>query len=266
MKDKTGTARARTTESGFTLIEMAIVIAIAGVLVAMLAPVLGSIAENNRSELTVQRMNAIEDAMVVFVRQNGRLPCPAAPNGSPLGEERASCNTGGNANGVVPFRTVGLAEADARDGYGNYFTYHVAEDYADSSLPGGITDPGGFCFVSSGVPNGDLDVEDLDGNNVTGQDIAYVVLSHGKNGYGRYNPPGNNQIDADGGGTFEDENSDGNAVFVEGVRLTADAADGPLDDTIAWRTRDGIADRAIEFGCAADAGGGGDDDDDDDDG
>ena len=240
----------QSTEKGFTLIEMAIVIAIIGVLVAMLAPLLGNIAENNRTELTVQRMDQIENAMVVFLRQNGRLPCPAAPNGSPLGDERASCNSGNNNDGIVPFRSLGLAEADVRDGYGNYLTYHVAEDYADSGLPTVITDPGGFCFVASGEPNGDLDIEDINGTNVTGQDIAFALISHGKNGYGRYNPPGNGKVDANGGGTFEDENNDSDADFVDGIRLTDDATDGPLDDSVIWKTRDGLASQAIEFGCS----------------
>jgi prepilin-type N-terminal cleavage/methylation domain-containing protein len=237
-------------EQGFTLIEMAVVLVIMGLLIAMLAPLLGNISENNRVEVTLTRLDKINDALVVYLRQNGRLPCPAAPDGDPLGIERAHCSGGVGTGGVVPFRTLGLPQADARDGYANYFTYHVAGGYADEGLATGLTDPLGFCFVSGGVPDGDLDIEDASGNSVTSQDIAYVVLSHGKNGHGRFNPPGNGKIGADLGGPFEVENSDDDYRFIDSVRIEDEGASGPYDDVISWKTRDGLAGQAIEFGCS----------------
>jgi prepilin-type N-terminal cleavage/methylation domain-containing protein len=106
-------------ERGFSLIEMAIVLAIMGLLIAMLAPLLGDISESNRAEVTLMRLDKVNDAMVVFLRQNGRLPCPGAPDDTPLGIERSSCAAGDGNSGIVPFRTLGLPQADARDGYAN---------------------------------------------------------------------------------------------------------------------------------------------------
>jgi len=229
---------------------MAIVLAIMGLLIAMLAPLLGDISESNRAEVTLVRLDRVNDAMVVYVRQNGRLPCPAAPDGDPLGIERSRCAAGDGNSGIVPFRTLGLPQADARDGYANYFTYHVAAGYADDDLAADLTDPMGFCFVNAAMPGGDLAIEDRAGASLTGQDIAYVVMSHGKNGHGRYNPPGNSKISADIGGPFEVENSDGDDRFVDSVRLSQDGTGGPYDDVVSWKTRDGLAGLAIEFGCS----------------
>ncbi len=236
-------------QQGFTLIEMAIVLAIMGLLIGMLAPVLGGISENNRAEATSMRLNAIDDAMVVFLRLNGRLPCPAAPDGDPLGLERSACSVDADNDGIVPFRSLGLSQAEARDGYNNYFSYHVARAYADPNLSQEIADPLGFCLAGGQSPEGDLDIQDRHGDSLSVQDIAYVVVSHGKNGHGRYNPPGTDRVNDHKGGLLEDENVDGDTQFIESVRIEVEGNDGPYDDTMSWKTRDGLAGRAVEFGC-----------------
>jgi hypothetical protein len=75
-------------------------------------------------------------------------------------------------------------------------------------------------------------------------------MSHGKNGHGRYNPPGNIAFSADIGGPFEIENSDGDDRFVDSAQLSEEGVGGPYDDVVSWKTRDALAGRAIEFGCS----------------
>lgn len=236
------TLRARRHQRGFTLIEMAVVLVIAGLLIGMLAPLLGQVLENNRTAATTAHLNTIEEALVVFVRANGRIPCPALPNATPLGTETGNCN-GNNDDGIVPYRTLGLSEDVARDGYKNFFTYHVAEQYADTGLNPDITV--GFC-----TQNQTLTVQDASsGDLAPGQEVVYVLVSHGENGFGHYSPPGANQVN-DNGGTHESENTDDDDVYVQTTPLAAGVTGGPYDDTIRWRTRDQIGNDVQEFGCS----------------
>lgn len=228
---------------GFTLLEMAIVLAVVGLLIGMVAPLLGQMLESNRTASTNAHLDTIQDAIVVFVRANGRIPCPARPQGTPFGEENATC-TGNNDDGIVPFRSLGLSENVARDGYQYYITYHVAEAYAATS--GAITDPSGFCSQTAS-----LTIEDANGDNMApGQQVVYFLVSHGENGFGRYNPPAVNRLNATGGGLHEDENADGDDIAVSTSMIAASGTNGPYDDTVRWSTRDMIANKVQEFGCA----------------
>ena len=231
-------------QRGFTLLEMTIVLAIVGLVIGMVAPLLGQFLEQQRTSATEDNLEEIEDALVVFVRANGRLPCPAQPEDTPLGTAPNSC-TGSGDDGIVPFRTLGLPESTARDGSNNFFSYHVAEDYAAASLNSDITL--GFCLETQ-----TLTVEDAatGGSDLApGQQVAYTLVSHGKNGFGRYSPPNSSRVDANGGSNDEDENTNANDTFVFTGEQTSAATSGSFDDVVHWRTRDQIANDVQEFGC-----------------
>lgn len=98
-------------QSGFTLVEMAVVLLIVGMLLNGLFVALGTSAESsNRSEASSQ-LRQIEEALYGFAQANGRLPCPATA-ASPGGQEDPT--TGGactDADGFVPAMTLGLQGA-----------------------------------------------------------------------------------------------------------------------------------------------------------
>lgn len=73
-------------------------------------------------------------------------PTPGSP--TPFGAERGSTASGkaygvcsgANAEGIVPFRTLGLSRQDATDAWGNFFTYHVSPVFTlDAKLVNGAT-------------------------------------------------------------------------------------------------------------------------------
>jgi hypothetical protein len=80
----------------------------------------------DRQALTQQRLLALRQALVNFASVNGRLPCPASgaldtglavPNGATV-----ACT---NANGTVPWTTLGLPRDAALDAWGRKVSYRV---------------------------------------------------------------------------------------------------------------------------------------------
>lgn len=236
-------------QRGFTLLEMTIVLAIVGILIGVLAPIGGRILQSSQRSGTVDRLERIEEALIAFLRDNERLPCPTAPNGNPFGVERASCNTGSNMNGIVPFSTLGLSQSDATDSFGNFITYHVAEDYADPAISTSIID---FCLITKPItanptPDESLSILDENENEITADEVPYILVSHGSDGLGRYVPPATAKIQANG--TFQIENANTDEIFVDTGLIESTGIDGPFDDLVAWKSRDELVGLVRENGC-----------------
>ncbi len=181
--------------SGFTLIELGIVLA---VLSLMLGGVLAVATQNVRvakkEELKI-KMDAIESALLAFRKVNGYIPCPGdltqqtddadfgvrAPdagvcNGS---SPAAFVNTAVTAAaGMVPVRDLGLPDSYAIDPWGGYFVY-VTDLGATSTTtftPNKITDTSTLGVIT---------VLDELGGTRTAVAIA-VLISFGPNGHGAY--------------------------------------------------------------------------------
>jgi len=155
---------------GFTLVEIAFVIVILGLLLAMIAGVAAALVGQQRREATRQRLAGIETAIALFVSQNKRLPCPAdgrlAGNAAGAGAELRVVGGGAvcqvlagtpnsQTHGVVPWRALGLAEPDMTDGWGSRLTYRVAPELVlDDAMDLTACDPGGVLTLATSVPAG----------------------------------------------------------------------------------------------------------------
>ncbi len=190
------------TTNGFTLIEIAIVLVIVGLLLGGLLMPLATQVEVQRRTETEKALKEINEAIIGFAMTNGRLPCPAnraTPAGTVgAGLERVqlpaagspACGGAGNEYGVVPWATLGVSELDA---WGRRFTYRVTNFYTDritdntvacAALPTNAS----FALCSDGdmlITNGPLL-----GNVTLAATIPAVIVSHGKNGNGAFLPTG----------------------------------------------------------------------------
>lgn len=217
--------------AGFTLIELAIVLFILTLLMAgAMTPLSRQIVERQSAD-TRRGLMDVKTTLLGYALSHrtpaGRpyLPCPDRHEGPQANDgEEDRLADGGCAvpGGNLPWITLGLAETDA---WGNRLTYAVAPAYAHAQA--GI--------VAHPAPAADLKLC-LDGRCDRHLLAAAVWLSHGPNGLGALNAAGRPNRPA--AGRDEQENADGDAVFVSRPPAAADRPGGEFDDLVHWLAPD----------------------------
>ena len=212
----------RTTQKGFTLIEVAIVTLIGGILLATASTLLTTYTKKVQINTTEKRLEAIDDAIQLFLSLNGRYPCVADPteplDGANFGREAVNCPSatlaaGGRNNdpvriGAVPVRTLNLPDEFIADAWGGRFTYAVTESLTDT---GTYNRDFGAVYVLDNTYPGDKN--DLNDSYITPQGSGhYAIVSHGANNSGA-TPVGGGAAQACPPNNLEEANCDGDAVF-----------------------------------------------------
>jgi prepilin-type N-terminal cleavage/methylation domain-containing protein len=194
-------------QSGFSLIEMAVVLVIIGLLVTgLLLPLSAQIDQRNYNE-TEREMSEIRDALVGFALSNAAangnpyLPCPDT-DGDGF-ENRVGSACVNPPVGGLPWATLGLGRIDR---WGNAYIYRVTQAFADSN--------NGF---NLGTPR-DIEVRGAAAGPIIAANIPAIIVSKGKLGAGA--------------GVDEVENSDGDVVFVD--RTQTNAVGNAYDDAVVW--------------------------------
>lgn len=236
--------------SGFTLVEMAVVLVIIGLLLGGLLMPLSAQVENRRVSETQKALDEINQALIGFAVVNGRLPCPAsgaiATGSAGAGVEQTTgsgstlaCSA---AEGVLPWATLGVNELDA---WGRRYGYRVTTLFA-RGLPQttfGCTPPSNPTSAAFALCTpGDITVKDSSAGNSIASNIPALVLSYGPNGLGAYTSAGT-QISAAGAGTDEAENTNGNATFVS--HPPSSAAGNAFDDLVIWLSPNTLFNRMV---------------------
>src|SRR5258706_5824833 len=101
-------------QDGFSLVELAVVVFIIGIILTMGVGALSAARENTASSSTAQKQNAIKEALIGYLRRNSRLPCPdtnfTAPDGvenrATAGDPTTACSS---RLGPRPSGTLGRA-------------------------------------------------------------------------------------------------------------------------------------------------------------
>ncbi len=203
------TSKKHHTEKGFTIIEMAIVIAIIGLFLAAAGQLYIQYDRYQKKNDTTLDMLAVSGAVTNFRNLYGRYPCPASltanrENTQIYGMETACDDTSGpdftlgagvTAAGVavvpgtktpgervrigmIPFRALNLEEDQAYDGERNRFIYAISEKMAVSTT---FTPDGGEISI----------LNDAGGSLIEPPNSAhFMIMSAGENGAGAYNSRG----------------------------------------------------------------------------
>jgi len=211
---------------GFTLVEMAVVLVIFGLLLGGLwMPLAAQMNQRNYSE-TNQQISEIKEALIGYALTNGYLPCPAisAANGS---ENRAGDGTCNARVGFIPWVALGVKGTDS---WNHLFRYSVTPAYARSDTS----------VVLSPPTNRDITIRTRNsvGNLVNlsnASDIPAVVISYGKNGFFGTSPDGTALADGSATNVDEDTNGAGVTTFISRDITDNTAVNGgEFDDIVAW--------------------------------
>ncbi len=170
-------------QRGFTLVEMAIVLVIIGLVLMAVFPALTAARQASQRATTQSNLHTLMLATAAYVQANGCVPCPATPGG--MGTSfglAAACGSCGNAIGIPPFASFGLPNAVAHDGWGHWITMRVDPFLTVKFTPTLPTGTTGLCQaglsttrrINVSVPNG------------ANQKEAVLFISHGSSGYGSY--------------------------------------------------------------------------------
>lgn len=136
---------------GFTLIELAVALAVLAIMTGSLLGSLRVYVEQRDVQQTEQQLARVIDALYGYALVNGHLPCPAseADPGSPAYGVEDARDGAGNCptlagDGVVPWKTLGMTEAldawgaprvDGASAWTGYLRYRVAPEFANSAAP-----------------------------------------------------------------------------------------------------------------------------------
>jgi prepilin-type N-terminal cleavage/methylation domain-containing protein len=227
-------------ESGFSLTELAVVMAIVAILLASTMFTLSAQSEQRSRDDTQRRLEEAKELLLAFAVVNGRLPCPGTTTGDEAGGGAAACTNG--YGGFLPARAIGFQPTDASgfglDGWGNPIRYAVSQTtwgtgtFArftkrhipnDTTAAWSLTQTPGDLVVCSQSPAATAATACDAGTSVTNvSTVVAVVFSTGKN-------------TATGGtGTNEARNLDNNQLFVFRPPDPSGAAGGEFDDQMVW--------------------------------
>jgi len=220
---------------GFSLVELSVVMTVIGITLSGALVLATKKTESDKIVETNFKLNKIQLAIEAYLLRVESIPCPS--NGShsaeiTFGVQGSASEGGGNGvcsasnysagniySGVVPVKTLHLPDDYMFDAWGRRITYVIDARFANNSFTNGSCNGGTLsgekvCFRYQ--PNGAISVRDAAGRNRTTEAI-YVLISHGKNGFGAWKNIGDAnrlpQPAAPDGDEEENAGNDNSATF-----------------------------------------------------
>ncbi len=231
-------------QSGFTLIEIAVVLVIVGLLVGSFVGTFADRVDSTRQSNTKKELEEIKQVLMAYVYTGVvpyALPCPDTD----LPPDGLSNDVGGVCTAVVgtlPWITLGMGQ---QDDWGTRYSYWVDQNYANSAV--------GFDLATGIAGSAQINTRINNNVSVMAQNAIAVIFSRGKNGFGGISFEGVNRdvVPALGNGHDDElENDDGDPTFIsrfktdEGVA----AAGGAFDDILVWINAYELKAKMVETG------------------
>lgn len=223
--------------AGFTLVEMAIVLVIVGLLLGGLLMPLSAQMDQRKNSETQRTLDEIKEALIGYAANPipPHLPCPDKTGGGGAGTANDGLEDVTSATGLcvvtegnIPWATLGVADVD---GWGNRIHYSVTALF--SNRPPAAT----FTLASTGTLRVCMTSACA---TTTATALPAIILSYGKNGFGAINSAGA----ANPAPTSADEleNTDLNASFV------SHTPSATFDDLVTWVSPNILFNRMVAAG------------------
>ena len=238
---------------GFTLIEMAMVLMIVGLLLGgMLVPLSTQMDQRNVSD-TQKTLSDIKEAIIGYAIANGRFPCPASATSNGVESFFSGGASGGYCsnfnNGFVPAATLGITSTVdnqgntgfAVDSWGNRIRYAVTSSngYAFTETNGmstvGMSSLQPNLLVCSTASSSSTSCSVANSTLTSSPGVPAVIYSTGKNGAS--------------GGTSADEAENPNPNSADNDRVFVSHDFTPtFDDQVIWISPNILYNRMVAAG------------------
>lgn len=227
--------------SGFTLIEMAMVLLIVGLLLGGGLTVLSTQIESQKVKDTQQMLEDAKEALIGFAIANGRLPCADKTGGGGAGTANDGLEDFTVATGIcvttegnIPWATLGVSNSDA---WGNRIHYAATAAFSNHATAAtfSLTSIGNLRVCQAAACATPIAIG-----------LPAVILSYGHNGFGAINSAGN--ANPAPTGTDELENTNLNADFASHPSTNAGAPAGEFDDLVTWLSPNILFNRMVQAG------------------
>ncbi|VAW52584.1 hypothetical protein MNBD_GAMMA06-1144 [hydrothermal vent metagenome] len=224
----------RKQQSGFTLVEIAVVLVIVGFLVGSFVGTFAERIDTTRRDNTKKELDEIKKILKAYAYSQASvpyLPCPdisVPPDG--LEDRTLGVCDAGTATGLLPYATLGIGNGDA---WGVRYEYWVDSNYSVST---------GFVLTEPATGNATINTRVGDAIRTIANNAAAVIFSHGKNSLGGISIDDINQpvIPALGNG-YDDEFENMNVnvpipLFISRSpsEVGSAALGGAFDDIVVW--------------------------------
>jgi prepilin-type N-terminal cleavage/methylation domain-containing protein len=220
--------------AGFSLIEVAVVLAILGLVLGSTLFSLSAQFENRSRADTERRLEHARELLLSYALVHGRLPCPAVASGDEAGGGSAACAS--SYGGFLPARTIGFQPTDSGgfglDAWGNRIRYAVSATQwgtaparftrqHSAAAPWSIAQKPADLVVCNSGPALAAALACDTGASLTNQNtVVALVFSTGRNTMAM--------------GANEARNLDENPLFVSRPPDPPSAAGGEFDDLVLW--------------------------------
>ena len=221
-------------QTGFTLVEMAVVLVILGLLLGGVLAPLQAQKEQERRDRNEELLEQARQALLGFAIVNGRLPCPDtdSPGSADSGKENPGCSTADTTinRGRLPWVTLGLNGRWDPWGEPHQIHYAVNGDFVAT-----------IGLDSTGSGNGIIEVHRSAGScgssgQLVAANVPALVWSTAATDYASLSP---SRAD-------EAENADGDRCYV--YRAYSSVRNAEFDDQMVWLSPNVLFNRLISAG------------------